>query len=74
MTSAWGGHAVAIRLTEFVYHPGHYPFALPVNSRLELPPDPSLVDGDGISNPATAPILDDGGASDSGAGGDGVSL
>ena len=67
VTSAQGGRAIAIRLTEFVFHPGHYRFALSVNSRSELPPDPGVVeDGDGISisaaiqNPATAPILADG--------------
>ena len=40
VSNAQGGHPLAIRLNEFVFHPGHYRFALSVNSRAELPPDP----------------------------------
>jgi hypothetical protein len=61
-----GGHPLAIRLTEFVYHPGHYRFALSVNSRAELPPDPDVVEDNGasvsasIQNPVRIPVLADG--------------
>jgi hypothetical protein len=66
VTAVQGGHPIAIRLTEFVFHPGHYRFALSVNSRAELPPDPNVVESDGISlsasiqNPAKIPVLADG--------------
>jgi hypothetical protein len=67
VTQVQGGHPIAIRLTEFVFHPGHYRFALSVNSRAELPPDPDVVqDSNGLSvstsiqNPARIPVLADG--------------
>ncbi len=66
VTAVQGGHPVAIRLTEFVFHPGHYRFALSVNSRAELPADPDVVAADGVSvsaaiqNPARIPVLADG--------------
>jgi len=66
VTDAVGGHPIAIRLTEFVFHPGHYRFALSVNSRAELPPDPDVASQDGISisaaiqNPVKIPVLADG--------------
>src|SRR5258708_2714839 len=49
VTTVQGGHPIAIQLTEFVFHPGHYRFALSVNSRAELPADPDVVRNDGIS-------------------------
>jgi hypothetical protein len=66
VTNAQGGHPIAIQLQEFVPHPGHYRFALSVNSRAELPPDPDVVQTDGVSvsasiqNPARIPVLADG--------------
>jgi hypothetical protein len=66
VTDVLGGHPLAIRLTEFVYHPGHYRFALSVNSRAELPQDPSVVQENGLSvsasiqNPVRVPVLADG--------------
>ncbi|HXB72487.1 MAG TPA: SCE4755 family polysaccharide monooxygenase-like protein [Candidatus Acidoferrales bacterium] len=67
VTQVQGGHPIAIRLTEFVAHPGHYRFALSVNSRAELPPDPDVVqDSNGLSvsasiqNPVRIPVLADG--------------
>ena len=49
VTQVQGGHPLAIRLSEFVYHPGHYRFALSVNSRAELPADPDVVQDNGVS-------------------------
>src|ERR1051325_9476700 len=49
VTEARGGHAIAVRLNEFVFHPGHYRFALSVNSRAELPPDPEVVAVEDVS-------------------------
>jgi len=66
VTAVQGGHALAVRLNEFVYHPGHYRFALSVNSRSELPPDPDVVAPDGVSvsaaiqKPVKIPVLADG--------------
>src|SRR5947207_3152650 len=66
VTAAQGGHPIAIRLNEFIFHPGHYRFALSVNSRSELPPDPNVVSVDGVSvsaaiqNPIKIPVLADG--------------
>lgn len=66
VTQVQGGHPLAIRLSEFVYHPGHYRFALSVNSRAELPPDPDVVEDNGISvsasiqSPVRIPVLADG--------------
>ena len=66
VTEVQGGHPIAIRLSEFVFHPGHYRIALSVNSRAELPPDPDVVQQDGVSvsasiqNPVRIPVLADG--------------
>ena len=67
VTEVQGGHALSLRLQEFVFHPGHYRVALSVKSRNELPPDPDVVaDSDGISisasiqNPPKIPVLADG--------------
>jgi hypothetical protein len=66
VTQVQGGHPIAIRLTEFVFHPGHYRFALSVNSRAELPADPNVVQNNGVSvsasiqNPVRIPVLADG--------------
>jgi len=50
VTKAQGGHALTIRLQEFIPHPGHYRISLAVNSSNELPKDPeSEVDGRGWS-------------------------
>src|SRR5450756_2701274 len=49
VTDVQGGHPMAIRLSEFVFHPGHYRFALSVNSRAELPADPNVVEENGLS-------------------------
>lgn len=67
ITDARGGHPLAIRLTEFVFHPGHYRVALSVLSRSELPKDPDVVTNSGgssvsaaIQNPPKMPVLADG--------------
>ena len=67
ITDAQGGHPLAIRLTEFVFHPGHYRVALSVLSRAELPKDPDVVTNSGglsvsaaIQNPPKIPVLADG--------------
>ena len=66
VTAVRGGHPVPIQLQEFVFHPGHYRIALSVNSRAELPPDPDVVDSDGVSisasiqKPVRIPVLADG--------------
>jgi MYXO-CTERM domain-containing protein len=66
VTPVMGGHALTISVTETVYHPGHYRFAL-ATSRAGLPPDPvAVVDANGnslsapIQNPPVAPVLADG--------------
>jgi|HubBroStandDraft_1064217.scaffolds.fasta_scaffold118018_2 hypothetical protein len=65
-----GGQKLHIKLQETIYHPGHYRVALAVNSRAELPPDPSTTSRDSdkgpmsvtaaIQNPAKIPVLADG--------------
>ncbi len=66
VTDVSGGHALPIRLQEFVFHPGHYRIALSVNSRSELPPDPDVRQAGGLSigasiqNPPRIPVLSDG--------------
>jgi hypothetical protein len=40
VTEARGGDMLHIKITETVFHPGHYRAALAVNSITELPPDP----------------------------------
>ena len=67
VTAAQGGHPISIKLSEFIFHPGHYRVALSINSRSELPADPEVVqDSDGNSISASiqssikAPLLADG--------------
>jgi hypothetical protein len=65
-----GGQMLHIKLQETVFHPGHYRVALAVNSRAELPPDPTAVTRDSdrgpqsvsasIQNPPRIPVLADG--------------
>jgi hypothetical protein len=65
VTPVQGGHALAISLSETVMHPGHYRFALSINSRAEIPPDPTVVvvgglsDTAAIENPPVFPVLAD---------------
>ena len=65
VTPVQGGHPLAISLSETVMHPGHYRFALSINSRSEIPPDPDVVVKSGMSvsaaieNPAVFPVLAD---------------
>jgi len=65
VTPVQGGHPLAISLSETVMHPGHYRFALSINSRSEIPPDPAVVVQGGLSdtaaieNPAVFPVLAD---------------
>jgi hypothetical protein len=65
-----GGQKLHVKVQETVYHPGHYRIALAVNSRAELPPDPSATTRDSdkgpmsvtapIQNPPRIPVLADG--------------
>jgi hypothetical protein len=65
-----GGQKLHVKVQETVYHPGHYRIALAVNSRAELPPDPSTTSRDSdkgpmsltaaIQNPPRIPVLADG--------------
>jgi hypothetical protein len=65
-----GGDKVHIKVQETVYHPGHYRVALAVNSRAELPEDPTAATTDTdrgprsvsapIQNPVKLPVLADG--------------
>jgi hypothetical protein len=65
-----GGQKLHVKVQETVYHPGHYRIALAVNSRAELPPDPSTTSRDSdkgpmsltaaIQNPPKIPVLADG--------------
>jgi hypothetical protein len=65
-----GGQKLHVKVQETVYHPGHYRIALAVNSRAELPPDPSTTTRDSdkgpmsltatIQNPPRIPVLADG--------------
>src|SRR6202453_4533649 len=41
-----GGQKLHVKVQETIYHPGHYRIALAVNSRAELPPDPSTTSRD----------------------------
>lgn len=47
VTSVQGGHALPVKLTETVLHPGFYRFALSINSRSELPLDNVVKDSSG---------------------------
>jgi hypothetical protein len=53
VTPVLGGHPLKIKLSEFVFHPGHYRIALSVHSRDELPAHPPVQAGDGTSVSAT---------------------
>jgi hypothetical protein len=65
-----GGQKLHVKVQETVYHPGHYRVALAVNSRAELPADPSTTTQDSakgpmsvaaaIQNPPRIPVLADG--------------
>jgi hypothetical protein len=53
-----GGQNLHLKLLETIFHPGHYRVALAVNSRSELPPDPSAVTRDSEKGPwsVSAPV------------------
>lgn len=65
-----GGQKLHIKLQETVFHPGHYRIALAVNSRAELPDDPTAATRDSekgpwsvsapIQSPVRPPVLADG--------------
>ena len=65
-----GGQKIHVKLQETIYHPGHYRFALAVNSPTELPHDPEVTTRDTergpqsvsatIQNPPQIPVLADG--------------
>jgi hypothetical protein len=54
-----------ISISEYVFHPGHYRFALSVNSRSEIPADPAVVVKNGqsvsaaVESPVVFPVLAD---------------
>jgi len=70
LTQAKGGSALHLKVTETIYHPGHYRVALAVNSREELPPDPMTFERTTekgprsvwgvIQSPPQLPVLADG--------------
>jgi hypothetical protein len=70
VNKAVGGSKVHLKITETVYHPGHYRVALAVNSRDELPEDPVTTTRDSekgpwstwavIQSPGQKPVLADG--------------
>src|SRR5262245_50819458 len=70
VTKVTGGSKIHLKVMETIYHPGHYRVALAVNSRDELPPDPTTIErmtGRGpqsvwavIQSPAQIPVLADG--------------
>lgn len=70
VTKAAGGSKLHLKLTETIYHPGHYRVALAVNSRTELPADPQTVERyterglysvwGAIQSPPQIPVLADG--------------
>jgi MYXO-CTERM domain-containing protein len=67
VTPVQGGHPLSISILETIGHPGHYRFALSVNSRTELPADPPVTTaangnstGTTIQNPPIFPVLTDG--------------
>jgi hypothetical protein len=67
---ARGSQKIHLKVQETIFHPGHYRVALAVNSRDELPPDPTAVTRDSergpwsvsapIQSPVRAPVLADG--------------
>jgi hypothetical protein len=70
VTQAVGGSKLHLKVTETIYHPGHYRVALAVNSPLELPIDPKATTettdrgprsvSAEIMNPVAPPVLVDG--------------
>jgi hypothetical protein len=70
VTKATGGQKVHVKVTETIYHPGHYRIALAVNGHDELPADEDVQTKEGprgpqsvsatIMSPVKAPILVDG--------------
>jgi hypothetical protein len=70
VTNAQGGQKFHVKVQETVFHPGHYRIALAVNSRTELPDDPTVTTRDSdkgpwsvsakIDNPPKFPVLADG--------------
>jgi hypothetical protein len=68
--TAVGGQKLHIRVLETVYHPGHYRVALAVNSRDELPADPTTTTRETekgprsiwavVQSPPQRPVLADG--------------
>jgi hypothetical protein len=70
VSKVMGGQKLHVKVQETIYHPGHYRIALAVNSRAELPPDPSTTSRDSdkgpmsvtaaIQNPPRIPVLADG--------------
>jgi hypothetical protein len=70
VTKVQGGQKLHIKLTETVYHPGHYRIALAVKSREQLPPDAAAQTRDSdkgpwsvsapVANPVKIPVLADG--------------
>ena len=70
VNKATGGQKVHVKLTETIYHPGHYRIALAVNGHDELPPDEDVQTKEGARGPQSvsatimsvvkAPILADG--------------
>lgn len=70
VTPVKGGSLLHLKVLETIYHPGHYRVALAVNSREELPPDPTTVERTTdkgprsvwgvIQSPPQLPVLADG--------------
>jgi len=71
VNKATGGQKVHVKVTETIFHPGHYRIALAVNGHDELPADEEVQTTEGpngrplsvsatIMNPEKAPILADG--------------
>jgi hypothetical protein len=70
VTKVMGGTKLHIKIQETIYHSGHYRVALAVNSRNELPPDPTAVEKyterglysvwGTIQSPPQIPVLADG--------------
>jgi hypothetical protein len=58
VNEAKGGSMLHVKLQETVFHPGHYRISLAVNSRNELPADPTAVTRDSDKGPwsVSAPI------------------
>jgi hypothetical protein len=70
VTAVTGGSKTHVKVTETVFHPGHYRIALAVRSRAELPADPDVVTRDtekgawsvsaAIQKPERPPVIVDG--------------